>query len=379
MKWVTAVLFSFLSVLGFGCNKKSIQHKIDDKTYVELPSDLTVEEKLVSSQIKKLMDARIKGDDALIDKLLEPERTRVRNLQQFDQTLNESLVDYGANFSILDVLEQKDSSSVITAKAWIAELRKDVGEKDSNSGFEEFYKFTVVDGKVVSIENIGISHPQRDDVRSIKPGRWIIIKALPNSPWNPASREDAVNFKPGEIGSLNQLKSPLSTSSFRSYALRWCGGFNPAYPNYNRQGGDCTNFVSQCLEAGNLPFIDNPNSPYRKNWAMFWWSNPRNRRDHSFTWSSANGLRNHLRNRVNSGYMHFSNDQAHVGDVVFFDFNRDGLQDHACAVTRAEWVLVGWYSQFVLEVSCHTNNRCSSNLQRMTNGQNWWVEIVHVS
>lgn len=378
MKWGLVTLTS-LSVLGFGCNKKPVEHKIDDKTYLELPSDLTAEEGLVSSQIKALMDARIKGDDAFIDKLPEPERTRVRNLQQFDQTLNESLVDYGANFSILDVLEQEDGSSVITAKAWITELRKNAGGEDNNSGYDEFYRFTVKDGKIISAENIGIDHPQKDVVHSIKPGRWIIIKALPNSPWNPALKKKAVNYKPGELGSLNQLESPLSAYSFRSYALRWCGGFNPAYPNYNYQGGDCTNFVSQCLEAGSLPFIDNPNSPYRKSWATFWWSNPRNRRDHSYTWSSANGLRNHLNQRANSGYIHFSNDQAHVGDVVFFDFNRDGLQDHACAVTRAEWVMVGWYSEFVLEVSCHTNSRCSSNLQRMINGQNWWIEIVHVS
>ena len=38
-----------------------------------------------------------------------------------------------------------------------------------------------------------------------------------------------------------------------SYAEKWAYSFNPAYYNFSNIGGDCTNFVSQCLFAGNLP------------------------------------------------------------------------------------------------------------------------------
>ena len=34
------------------------------------------------------------------------------------------------------------------------------------------------------------------------------------------------------------------------YAHRWAYGRNPLYYNYDNMGGDCTNFVSQCLFAG---------------------------------------------------------------------------------------------------------------------------------
>lgn len=34
------------------------------------------------------------------------------------------------------------------------------------------------------------------------------------------------------------------------YARRWAFGRNPAYYNFDGIGGDCTNFVSQCLYAG---------------------------------------------------------------------------------------------------------------------------------
>lgn len=35
-----------------------------------------------------------------------------------------------------------------------------------------------------------------------------------------------------------------------SYAKRWAFGRNPAYYNFDLIGGDCTNFVSQCIYAG---------------------------------------------------------------------------------------------------------------------------------
>ena len=34
------------------------------------------------------------------------------------------------------------------------------------------------------------------------------------------------------------------------YARRWALGRNPAYYDYSDLGGDCTNFVSQCVYAG---------------------------------------------------------------------------------------------------------------------------------
>ena len=34
------------------------------------------------------------------------------------------------------------------------------------------------------------------------------------------------------------------------YAQKWAHGRNPKYYNYDPVGGDCTNFVSQCIYAG---------------------------------------------------------------------------------------------------------------------------------
>lgn len=38
-----------------------------------------------------------------------------------------------------------------------------------------------------------------------------------------------------------------------NYALKWAYSFNPKYHNYDKEGGDCTNFVSQCVNWGGIP------------------------------------------------------------------------------------------------------------------------------
>ena len=45
-------------------------------------------------------------------------------------------------------------------------------------------------------------------------------------------------------------KIPYNRNKAAAYAQRWALGRNPAYFDFQRIGGDCTNFVSQCLYAG---------------------------------------------------------------------------------------------------------------------------------
>ena len=43
-----------------------------------------------------------------------------------------------------------------------------------------------------------------------------------------------------------------------AYAHKWAYGRNPAYADFSAMGGDCTNFLSQCLHAGGLPMVYRP-------------------------------------------------------------------------------------------------------------------------
>jgi len=44
--------------------------------------------------------------------------------------------------------------------------------------------------------------------------------------------------------------SEYDRSAAVAYARRWAYGRNPAYYDFSRIGGDCTNFASQCIYAG---------------------------------------------------------------------------------------------------------------------------------
>ncbi len=43
---------------------------------------------------------------------------------------------------------------------------------------------------------------------------------------------------------------PYNRAAAVAYAHRWAYGRNPAFYNFDGLGGDCTNFMSQCLYAG---------------------------------------------------------------------------------------------------------------------------------
>lgn len=53
------------------------------------------------------------------------------------------------------------------------------------------------------------------------------------------------------------------------YATKWALSRNPAYKDYEKWGGDCTNYVSQCVHAGGIHF-DHEGNNILKQW--YWYS-----------------------------------------------------------------------------------------------------------
>lgn len=49
---------------------------------------------------------------------------------------------------------------------------------------------------------------------------------------------------------LDLIMFPYERREAVQYAHRWAYGRNPAFYDYEKIGGDCTNFASQCLYAG---------------------------------------------------------------------------------------------------------------------------------
>ena len=50
------------------------------------------------------------------------------------------------------------------------------------------------------------------------------------------------------------LTFTYNPSAAVEYSNKYCSHYNSAYNNYAGQGGDCANFVSQCLKAGGFSF-----------------------------------------------------------------------------------------------------------------------------
>lgn len=73
------------------------------------------------------------------------------------------------------------------------------------------------------------------------------------------------------------------------YAQKWALGRNPKYKDYEPWGGDCTNFISQCLYAGKIPFDNNGDEEYKK---WYWYSD----KDRTPSWTSAELLYHYLIN-----------------------------------------------------------------------------------
>ncbi len=75
------------------------------------------------------------------------------------------------------------------------------------------------------------------------------------------------------------------------YALRYALEINPEYWNYEKWGGDCTNYVSQCLYAGEIPF-DQSGMDVRYRW--YWYSD----RKRTPSWTAANSLKFYMENNT---------------------------------------------------------------------------------
>lgn len=110
------------------------------------------------------------------------------------------------------------------------------------------------------------------------------------------------------------------------YAETWWNDFNPAYIKFEN---DCTNFISQCLHAGNAPMVG-----YPKRGSGWWMRN----NSWSYSWTVANALRWYLPN-AKSGLRAKqvgSPGELEAGDVICYDFQGDGRYDHITIVTAKD-------------------------------------------
>ena len=98
-----------------------------------------------------------------------------------------------------------------------------------------------------------------------------------------------------------------------NYAQKWAYGRDPNYYNYDPVGGDCTNFVSQCIYAGCKQMNYNKNNGW-------YYINGNNK---SPSWTGVEFLYNFLvsNNSIGPKGEETQIDNLEIGDVIQLSFN----------------------------------------------------------
>lgn len=116
-----------------------------------------------------------------------------------------------------------------------------------------------------------------------------------------------------------------------SYARKWAMSRNPSYYNFDKVGGDCTNFASQCIFAGSKTMNYTPVTGWYYNSSY----------DRTASWSGVEYLYNFLINNLSVGpYAHVvSQNEAVPGDIVQLGTD-NGHFYHSPVITAIEPVIL---------------------------------------
>lgn len=140
--------------------------------------------------------------------------------------------------------------------------------------------------------------------------------------------DDKKELAPIEILDEREERSPFIYDRLQAvkYAERWWNDYNPAYKKFDV---DCTNYISQCLRAGNAPMTGYPNR------SKGWWTRNNN---WSYSWTVANAMRLYLPNAKNGlrAKEVSTPEELKLGDVICYDFQGDGRFDHTTIVTAKD-------------------------------------------
>lgn len=126
-----------------------------------------------------------------------------------------------------------------------------------------------------------------------------------------------------QINGVRTRASSYSYSDAVDYAKEYFYPYNSAYPDWSSYGGDCANFISQCLYAGGKSMKGTPGtSTAAQNWSN-WFSTGSScdTKNVSSTWRGANAFKDYWQRNA-SGYDTFSSVGA---DSYSFGFTGDAI------------------------------------------------------
>ncbi len=110
-----------------------------------------------------------------------------------------------------------------------------------------------------------------------------------------------------------------------NYALKYAKEKNPSFFDYTLQGGNCTNYISQCVYAGAPQMNVSPNG-----WYYFSPSNT------SISWANVEPFYNFITNNSDIGVFGKESplEMCEIGDVIQLKFETKNVFSHALFITK---------------------------------------------
>ena len=153
------------------------------------------------------------------------------------------------------------------------------------------------------------------------------------------------------------MQNKYDRESAKNYAVKYALEPNNKYKYFkylNGNGGDCTNFVSQCLNAGGAPMDYNDIRPWWYAWGKG-----------SICWNVAHALYWYLKinqstNRnVIKGLEVEDRHKLEIGDVVFYE-NYSNVIFHAAIITS----FIDVYGNIEPRISQHSYNQLDETYEK---------------
>ena len=145
------------------------------------------------------------------------------------------------------------------------------------------------------------------------------------------------------------------------YALKYALNPNPNYYDFDNIGGDCTNFISQCLYAGSK--IMNYNK--LKGW---YYINLNNRAP---SWTSVNFFQNFILNNISVGPfgIEIPKKDIELGDII--QLKQDKRYNHSLIVTKIK--------NSEIYISTHSTNELDRPLSSYFYKEIKYIKILGVN
>lgn len=226
--------------------------------------------------------------------------------------------------------------NMMDEETYIVELINSLGNKTSLSNWQYNLEFLQNNYDMINmLDNVNMSH-----VNSYIEGYTYTLKSTQ---------------QPSE--KINSGQTPYSSYTSRDavdYALDYIQDYNSSYPDWTSEGGDCANFVSQCLYAGGKSMKGTPGTQSAAdNWSN-WFStgSSLNTKNVSSTWRGAAAFRDYWQTN-STGYKKFTSmsssayDYGYSGDAISL-LNSNGRAYHTL-------IIVGYGSGGDFKIAAHTD------------------------